>query len=69
MCISGIGGGILLLRKAGLYERKGAFRDAVQRLHSYEAIMPYVGLAAVAVMLAAAATGTVLFLRSRRRRC
>jgi hypothetical protein len=68
LIISATGGGALLLRKTGLYERKGAFREAVQRLHSHEAIMPYIGLAAVALMLLAAITGVILFCQTRRGR-
>ena len=66
--VSAAGGGMLFLRKTGLYERKGAFREAIQHIHSYEAILPYVGLIAVVLMLLAAITGTVLFVQVRRRR-
>lgn len=64
--ISSLGGGILLLRKTGLYERKGAFREMIQGIHHYEVIMPYMGLAAVGFMLLASITGIVLFLQTSR---
>jgi uncharacterized iron-regulated membrane protein len=65
--ITAVCGGLLLLRKTGLYERRGAFRDAIQALHSYEILLPYVGLIAVVLMIATAITGVVVFVQMRRR--
>jgi len=68
MLITAVCGGLLLFRKVGLYERRGPFRDAIQALHSYEILLPYVGLAAVALMILTTVTGVVLYCRTRRRR-
>jgi uncharacterized iron-regulated membrane protein len=59
-------GALLLLRKTGLYERKGAFREVIQSLHSYELILPYVGLIACGLMLIVTITGLLLVLGARR---
>ncbi len=61
-------GGLLLLRKIGVYERQGPFRNAIQRLHSYEILLPYVGLIAAVLMILAAVTGLVLYYQMHRRR-
>lgn len=61
--ISSIGGGILLLRKTGLYERRGGFRDTIQNLHNYEIIADYLGLVAVVLILTVAVTGLWLFVQ------
>jgi uncharacterized iron-regulated membrane protein len=66
--ITAVCGGLLLFRKVGLYERRGAFRDAIQGLHSYEILLPYVGLIAVLLMIATTITGTVVFVQMRCRR-
>ncbi|GEM_PF-704568 len=65
--ISAIGGGTLLLRVAGIYDRRGDFRSTVQRIHNYEVIARYIGLIAVVFMLAAAITGLMLLARTHRR--
>lgn len=67
MLVTAACGGLLLLRKSGLYERRGAFRDAIQALHSYEILLPYVGLVAVVLMIATAVTGVVVVLQMHRR--
>lgn len=64
--ISAVCGGLLLFRKTGLYERRGPFRETIQRLHSFEIILPYVGVIAVALMILATVTGLVLYFRGRR---
>jgi uncharacterized iron-regulated membrane protein len=66
--ITAICGGLLLLRKIGLYERQGPFRNMIQRLHSYELLLPYVGLIAAVLMILAAATGLALYSQVHRRR-
>ncbi|MDY0002787.1 MAG: hypothetical protein RBU30_15930 [Polyangia bacterium] len=66
LIITSVCGALLLLRKTGLYERKGAFREAIQSLHSYELLLPYVGLIACALMLTVTITGLLLVLRGRR---
>ncbi|HNY77596.1 MAG: hypothetical protein RBS72_04390 [Sedimentisphaerales bacterium] len=68
MLITAVCGGLLLFRKVGLYERRGPFRDAIQALHSYEILLPYVGLVAVLLMIATTITGAVVFVQMRRRR-
>lgn len=65
--ITAVCGGLLLFRKVGLYERRGPFRDAIQALHSYEILLPYVGVVAVLLMIATAITGAVVFVQMRRR--
>jgi len=67
MLITAACGGLLLLRTVGLYERRGKFREAIQQLHSYEILLPYVGLVAVALIILTAVTGVVLYLRTHRR--
>lgn len=66
--ITAVCGGLLLFRKVGLYERRGPFRDAIQALHSYEILLPYVGAVAVLLMIATTITGVVVFVQMRRRR-
>ena len=66
--VTAVCGGLLLLRKTGLYERRGPFRDTIQQLHSYEILLPYVGLVAVVLMILAAVTGIVLCCQTHRRR-
>jgi len=66
--ITAVCGGLLLFRKVGLYERRGPFRDAIQALHSYEILLPYVGAVAVLLMIAATVTGAVVFVQMHRRR-
>jgi hypothetical protein len=61
MIITALAGLILLYRKAGLYERNGEFREAVQNLHNYELLAPYVGTVAAALMVAVAITGVAVF--------
>ncbi|MDY0061316.1 MAG: hypothetical protein RBU45_16015 [Myxococcota bacterium] len=68
MLITSICGAILLLRKSGLYERKGDYRNAIQSLHCYELILPYVGIIACGLMSFVAITGVLLALRQRRSR-
>ena len=68
MLVTAVCGGLLLLRKSGLYERQGPFRNAIQRLHSYEILLPYVGLVAAVLMILTAVTGVVLYYRTHRRR-
>jgi uncharacterized iron-regulated membrane protein len=65
--ISAVCGGLLLFRKTGLYERRGPFRETIQRLHSYEILLPYVGIIAVLLMILATTTGLILYLQGRRR--
>lgn len=65
--VTALCGGLLLLRKSGLYERRGPFRDAIQQLHSYEILVPYVGLIAVALMTLTAVTGVALYCRTHHR--
>lgn len=64
--ISATGGGILLLRVAQIYDRRGDFRGTVQRIHNYEIIARYIGLIAVAFMLAAAISGLILYFKTAR---
>jgi uncharacterized iron-regulated membrane protein len=66
--ITAVCGGLLLIRKIGLYERRGAFRDTIQQLHSYEILLPYVGLVTVMLMILTAVTGVVLYCQTHRRR-
>ena len=66
--ISAICGGLLLFRKTGLYERRGAFRETIQRLHSYEILLTYEGVVAVVLMILTAVTGVVLYCQMYRRR-
>lgn len=66
LVVTSICGGLLLLRKTGLYERKGAFRETIQSLHSYELLLPYVGLIACGLMLTVTITGLLLVRRGRR---
>jgi len=66
--VAALCGGLLLFRKSGLYERRGPFRDAIQQLHSYEILLPYVGLAATVLMILTAVTGVILYYRVHRRR-
>ena len=65
--ITAVCGGLLLFRKVGLYERRGPFRDAIQKLHSFEILLPYIGAIAVLLMIAATVTGVVVFVHTRRR--
>jgi len=67
LILTALCGGLLLLRKTGLYERKGGFRELIQSLHCYELLLPYVGLLACTLMVLVAVTGVVLFLRTRPR--
>ncbi len=66
--ITAVCGGLLLLRTSGLYERRGAFRDAIQGLHSFEILLPYVGLVAVALMIGTVLTGVGLKCQMRRKK-
>ena len=60
-------GGLLLLRKTGLYERRGGFRDAIQHLHDLEIIAPYVGLVPAVGLLIVVVTGWLLWVQAHRR--
>jgi uncharacterized iron-regulated membrane protein len=59
--VTAICGLILLYRKTGLYERNGEFRQAMQHLHNFEIVAPYVGTIVAGLMLAMAFTGVALF--------
>jgi len=60
---SAISGGILLFRKAQLYNKET--KELIVNLHTWEAIAPYVGLTLACGLLAVTITGIILFFNKK----
>ncbi|WP_417910138.1 hypothetical protein [Candidatus Electronema sp. PJ] len=56
-------GGLLLFRKAGLYEKE--IKDLVISLHTWEILAPYVGMVLAVGLLTVTLTGIILFFNKR----
>ena len=60
---SAFSGGVLLFRKAGLYNRE--LKETVVSFHTWEALAPYLGLIVALGLTAVALSGIILFFNKR----
>ncbi len=60
---SAASGGLLLFRKAGLYDKE--IKELAVSLHTWEILAPYVGLLLALGLLAVTISGMILFFNKR----